>query len=132
MACPIPLLLATGIASKTCQCSERHAPPDRTYDLLRLFKSLKQDTQEMLEPRMRKVSRWSVKAEQPGMRESSRTIQDMFVARAHPLGDVLSDHGDANMRWRFVYERPSETLERSGIDSALTVIIDAYDERRWS
>ncbi len=131
LARPILLSLATEIALKAWQCSERKKPPDRTHDLLKLFESLKQDTQEMLEARMRRVSRWSVNAQQPGMREANRDIQDMFLARTHPLRDVLSDHSDANMRWRFLYEQRSETFETSEIDSALTVIIDAYDERRW-
>ena len=131
LACPILLSLATEIALKAWQCSERQEPPDRTHDLLKLFESLKQDTQEMLEARMRNVSRWSVNAGQPGLRESNRDVQDMFLARTHPLRDALSDHSDANMRWRFLYERSSETFETSEIDSALTVIIDAYNERRW-
>ena len=131
LACPILLSLATEIALKAWQCSERQAPPERTHDLLILFKSLKQDTQEMLEARMRKVSPWSMNAEQSGMREAPRDIQDMFLARTHPLRDVLSDHSDANVRWRFLYERHMETFETSEIDNALTVIIDAYNERRW-
>ena len=63
---------------------------------------------------------------------SNRDIQEMFLARTHPLRDLLSDHSDANAHWRFLYERDMETFETSEIDSALTVIIDAYDERRWS
>lgn len=131
LACPILLSLATEIALKAWQCSERQAPPDRTHDLLKLFKSLKQDTQEMLEARMRKVSPWSMNAGQLGMHEAPRDVQDMFFARTHPLRDVLSDHSDANMRWRFLYERHMETFETGEIDNALTVIIDAYNERRW-
>lgn len=131
LACPILLSLAIEIALKAWQCSERQAPPERTHDLLRLFKSLKRDTQEMLEARMRKVSRWSMNAEQMGMREAPRDVQDMFLARTHPLRDVLSDHSDANMRWRFLYERQMETFETGEIDNALTVIVDAYNETRW-
>ena len=131
LACPILLSLATEIALKAWQCSERQAPPDRTHDLLKLFESLKQETQEMLEARMRKVSRWSTNAERMGMRELDRDIQDMFLARTHPLRDVLSDHSDANIRWRFLYERQMETFETGEIDNALTVIIEAYNERRW-
>lgn len=129
LARPILLSLATEIALKAWQCSERLELPDRTHDLLRLFKSLKQDTQEMLEARMRKVSRWSVNAEQPGMAEASRDIQDMFLARTHPLHDVLSEHRDANLRWRFPYEHHWDQFETSEIDSALTLMIEAYYQR---
>ena len=132
LAGPILLSLATEIALKAWQCSERKEPPDRTHDLLRLFKSLKKNTQEMLEARMRTVSRWSVNAQQLGMRQENRDIQDMFLARTHPLREVLSDHSESNMRWRFLYEQHSEMFETSEIDSALTVIIDAFLERRWS
>ena len=129
LACPILLSLATEIALKAWQCSERQAPPDRIHDLLKLFESLRQDTQEMLEARMRKVSQWSVNADQLGIPESNRDIQDMFLARTHPLRDVLSDHSDANVHWRFLYERGMEIFETTEINAALTVIIDTYDER---
>ena len=131
LARPILLSLAIEIALKAWQCTEREEPPDRTHDLLDLFKSLNQATQEMLEARMRNVSHWSVNAEQPGMREASRDVQDMFLARTHPLHDVLSEHRDANVRWRFPYEHHWDKFETSEIDAALTLIIDAYDERRW-
>ena len=128
LASSILLSLATEIALKAWLCSERREPPDRTHDLLRLFESLKQDTQEMLEARMRNVSRWSVNSEQPGMREARRETQDMFLARTHPLHDVLSEHRDANVRWRFPYEHHWDQFETSEIDSALTLMIDAYSE----
>lgn len=131
LAGPILLSLATEIALKAWQCLERQAAPDRTHDLLELFKSLEPDTQEMLESRMRKVSRWSMNAEQSGMHEAPRDVQDMFLARTHPLRDVLSDHSGANVRWRFPYEHHWDKFESSEIDAALTLIIAAFNERRW-
>ena len=131
LAGPILLSLATEIALKAWQCSERQEPPDRTHDLLKLFESLKQDTQEMLEAMMRKVSPFSVCARDRRMQRLSPDLQDMFAARMHPLRDILSEHSDANVRWRFLYEQPWDKFETGEIDRALTVIIDAYDERRW-
>ena len=57
---PILSSLATGIALKAWQYSKRQEPPDGACDLLRLFKSLKQHTQEMLEAMMRRVGPLSV------------------------------------------------------------------------
>lgn len=56
MTVPNLLTLATEIALKAWQCWERQKAPKRTHDLLKLFHSLEQDTQEVLEARMRKVS----------------------------------------------------------------------------
>ncbi len=132
LARPILLSLATEIALKAWQCSERKEPPDRIHDLLKLFESLRQDTQEMLEARMRKVSPFSVCAGDPRLQGLSPDFQDMFAARMHPLRYLFSEHREANVRWRFLYEKRSEKFETSEIDRALTVIIGAYEERRWS
>ena len=133
LAGPILLSLATEIALKAWQCLEREEAPDRTHDLLILFDSLKQDTQEMLEARMRKVSPYSVRAEQPGMQNLKPDLQDMLAARVHPLRMVLSSHCKAFQRWRYSYEGESfSTFESGEIDRALTVIVDAYEERRRS
>ena len=48
LAGPILLSLATEIALKAWQYSERERAPDRNHDLLKLFDLLKRDTQEML------------------------------------------------------------------------------------
>ena len=131
LAAPILLSLATEIALKAWQCLEREEPPDRTHDLLSLFDSLKQDTREMLEARMRKVSPYSVWAEQPGMQNLKPDLQDMLAARMHPLRTVLSSHCKAFQRWRYSYEEISFSIfESSEIDRALTVIVDAHEERR--
>ena len=129
LAVPNLLSLATEIALKAWQCREQQKAPERTHNLLRLFHSLEQDTQEMLEARMRKRSPHSVWAEQPGMQNLRPDVQDMFAAKRHPLRDVLRSHSDANMLWRYIYEEPEAKFETGEIDLALTVIIDAYEER---
>ena len=133
LASPILLSLATEIAVKAWQCSEREKAPDRTHDLLRLFDSLKQDTREMLEAKMRKVSPHSVWAEQPGMQNLKPDLQEMLAAKTHPLRDVLREHHNANAHWRYLYEEKYFVkFETAEIDRALTVIIDAYYKRRRS
>ena len=133
LAVPILLSLATEIALKTWQVREGKKQPDPTHDLLQLFDSLKPDTQEMLEARMRKLSPHSVRAAEPSMRNLNPDLQDMLRARMHPLRDVLCSHKDAFERWRYSYE----TIISGGawfgtgeIDRALTVIVGAYHDNK--
>ena len=130
LAVPNLLSLATEIALKAWQCREQLKAPERTHDLLKLFHSLEQDTQEMLEARMRKVSSDSVWADALRMRNLSPLEQEMLGAKMHPLRDVVRSHSDANMLWRYIYEEPEAKFETGEIGLALTVIIDAY-EKRW-
>ena len=112
LAVPILLSLATEIALKAWQVRERKKNPDWTHDLLKLFKCLKPDTQEMLEARMRKLSPPAV----------------LFLTK-HPLRDVLCSHKDAFERWRYSYETTisgGAWFEAPEIDRALTAIVDAY------
>ena len=130
LARPILLSLATEIALKACQCSEREKAHDKTHDLLCLFDSLEQDTREMLESRMRKLSPHSVNADELSGRKMTPDVEDMFAARQQPLRRVLESHRKAFERWRYLYEsRSFNTFETTEIDLALTVIIEAYDER---
>ena len=129
LAGPILLSLATEIALKAWRCQELNKAPKRTHNLLELFKDLKKDTQEILEAKMRKSSPHSVWAAEPNMQELSPDLQDILGAKMHPLRDVLCAHHDANMRWRFLYEKPQAFFETAEIDRALTVIIDAYYEK---
>lgn len=131
LAVPNLLSLATEIALKAWQCRERQAAPERTHDLLKLFHSLEQDTQEMLEARMRKVSPDSVWAEALRMQNLSPLEQEMLGAKMHPLRDVLRSHSDVNIRWRYIHEATSDQQFETGeMGLALTVIIDTY-EKRW-
>ncbi len=130
LAVPNLLSLATEIALKAWQYRERQKAPERTHDLLKLFQSLEQETQEMLEARMRTVSPDSVWAEVPGMQNLSPIEQEVLATKMHSLRDVLRSHSDVNIRWRYIHEETSAQFETPEIDRALTVIIDAY-EKRW-
>lgn len=130
LAIPNLLSLATEIALKAWQCRERQKAPDHIHNLLRLFQSLEQDTQEMLEARMQKQSPCPVWAVQPRMQNLSPLEQEMLGAKMHPLRDVLRSHSDVYKRWRYLHEETSAQCELPEIDRALTVIIDAY-EKRW-
>ncbi len=130
LAIPNLLSLATEIALKAWQCRERQKDPDHIHNLLELFESLEQDTQEMLEARMQKQSPCPVWAGQPRMQNLSPLEQEMLGAKMHPLRDVLRSHSDVYKRWRYLHEETSAQCELPEIDRALTVIIDAY-EKRW-
>ncbi len=130
LAIPNLLSLATEIALKAWQCRERQKAPDHIHNLLELFESLEQDTQEMLEARMQKQSPCPVWAGQPGMQNLSPCEQEMLGAKMYPLRDILRSHSDVNIRWRYIHEETSAQCELPEIDRALTVIIDAY-EKKW-
>jgi len=131
LAVPNLLSLATEIALKAWQCRERQKAPERTHDLLKLFESLEQNTQEMLEARMRKVSPDSVWADALKRQNLSPLEQEMLGAKMHPLRDVLRSHCDVNIRWRYIHEESyGAQFETGEMDLALTVLIDAY-EKRW-
>ena len=129
MASPILLSLAIEIALKAWWCRERKEAPGRIHDLLELFNRLELSTRKMLEARMRKVSPYSIWAEQPGMQNLSRDLQEMFAAKMEPLREVLASHKNAHTDLRYLYEKHGGMVFESGeLDLALTVIIDAYDE----
>ncbi len=84
LAGPILLSLAAEIALKALLCWEKNKAPVRTHDLLKLFMSLGENTQELLEARMRKVSPNSIRADQPGMQNLNPDFQEMFGKDATP------------------------------------------------
>ena len=133
LAVPVLLSLATEIALKAWWYQDRNKAPTHTHDLLKLFEELKPGTQDMLEARMRKVSPHAVWTQKPSMENLTPDLQEMFAARMRPLRDVLREHRNAHVHWRFLYEKESfAKFETAEIDRALTVIIDAYDEREKS
>ena len=132
LAVPILLSLATEIALKAWRCTEEKAPA-RTHNLLKLFKALKPSTQDILEAGMRKRSPHSVWAEEPSLQNLNPHLEDMLAARRRPLRSVLCSHSNAFQRWRYLYEQQSfSKFETAEIDRALTVLIDAFNERRKS
>ena len=130
-AAPILLSLATEIALKAWWCRERKKAPGRIHDLLKLFNGLELSTREILEARMRKVSPYSIWAEQPGMQNLNPDLQEMLAAKMEPLREVLASHKQAHTDYRYLYEKCEFLVfQTAELDLALTVIIDAYDESR--
>ena len=60
LAGPILFSLATELALKALLCLEQKKAPPRSHDLLKLFKRLEPDTQELLEAGMHKLSAFSM------------------------------------------------------------------------
>ena len=92
--------------------------------------SLGENTQELLEAKMRRVSPNSIRADQPGMQDLGSDVQEMFHAKMHPLRDVLCSHRDSHKHYRYLYENHGGRFEIGEINHALNVIIDVYYERR--
>ncbi|MDE3257700.1 MAG: hypothetical protein OYM47_07710 [Gemmatimonadota bacterium] len=130
LAGPILLSLAAEIALKALLCWEKNEIPVKTHDLLNLYLSLSENTRELLEARMRKVSPYSIWADQPGMRNLNSEVQELFHAKMHPLRDVLCSHRDSHTHYRYLYEKPGGRFEIGEISHALKVIIDVYYEKR--
>ena len=101
-----------------------------THDLVDLFDKLKSSTQEKLEARMRKLSPKSIWADQLRSKNLHPDLQDMFAARMDPLRNVLETHRNAHKHWRYLYETKGCLFETGELDIVLTVIFDAYSERR--
>ena len=131
LASPILLSLAAEIALKAWWCREQENKPAKIHDLRKLYDGLGEGTREILEAKMRKVSPYSIRAGDPKAQNLRPDIQYVLGARTHPLRDILDEHRDANMHWRFRYEQFSARFETAEIHRALTVIIDAYCEK-WS
>ena len=130
LAAPILLSLATEIALKAWWCREQKKAPGRIHDLLELFNELELSTREMLEARMRKVSPYSIWAEQPGMQNLKSDLQEMLAAKMEPLREVLASHKQAHTDYRYLYEKCEfSVFQTAELDRALTVINDAYDEK---
>ena len=130
LAGAILLSLAAEIALKALLCWENNKAPARTHDLLKLYLSLSENTRELLEARMRRVSPYSIWADQPGMRNLNSDVQELFHAKMHPLRDVLCSHRDSHTRYRYLYENHQGVFEIGEIYHALNVIIDVYYKRR--
>ena len=116
-ASPILLSFAIEIALKAWHCREQKGAPDHTHDLLKLFDSLEQDTKERLEEGMRAIEPYSIEHRLEGMRSWE------------PLRKVLSSHKDIFKEWRYINEYGGGVVQTASLDRALSVIIDAYDER---
>lgn len=86
IASPVLLSLAIEIALKAGQGQEQKRAPDHTHDVLKLFESLKQETQETLEDRMRAVE---------------------------PLRKLLSSHKDTFKEWRYLHEYAGGVVQKA-------------------
>ncbi len=108
---------------------EKNSYP-HTHNLVKLFDRLKPTTKETLEVRMRNLSPNSIWADQPSMINLDPDFQEMLGATMDPLRKVLDAHRNAHNHFRYLYEKHEGFFETSELDRALTVIIDAYYEKR--
>ena len=83
--------LATEIALKAWQCSERQAPPDRTHDLLKLFKSLNRHSDAWTSD-CKNIIVHLLKIEYSGSGEDFRHWTDEIESWRDSMFDVLADN----------------------------------------
>ena len=128
---PIIMSLAIEIALKAwlIREQEKNSFP-HIHDLVELFDRLKPTTKETLEVRMRNLSPDSIWADQPSMINLDPDFQETLGATMDPLRKVLDAHRNAHMHFRHLYEKEGISFDKSEMDKALTVIIDAYCEKR--
>lgn len=115
LAVPVLLSLATEIALKALQVREQDGSHDRGHDLLKLFESLKEDTQRRLEAKMQDVP---------------HPVRDLtkFPWIRKGLREALRLNSNAFVDWRYLHEaRTGRVFETAAIKQALAVIIEAYD-----
>lgn len=113
IAGPVLLALAIELALKALQWSERDGrQPDRTHDLLALFKRLKKETRERIEANMPEVPGvlpdWP---RRPGIRTALFRARTVFVD------------------WRYPYEHSGLMVETPALKTALKAILDAHPVR---
>lgn len=130
LAVPILLSLAAEIALKALLCWEKNKTPVQSHDLFKLYLSLGENTRELLEGRMRKVSPNSIRADHPGMQNLNPDFQEMFAAKMYPMRDVFCSHRDSHTHYRYLYENHRGRFEQGEINHALNVIVDVYNEKR--
>lgn len=112
VAAPVLLALATEIALKAWQCHERNGPPDQTHDLLKLFLGLGEDAQRRLSEKMPELP-----SPLPG-----------FPPAYPGMQNALSDCRNVFVEWRYSHERRHLRAETGVLKTALSAIIEAYDE----
>ncbi len=110
VAVPILLSLAIEIGLKAWQCRERNRPPDKTYDLLKLFNGLGENARRRLEDRMPEIPTGvaGLPPYYPGIRDALRQSKNLFV------------------EWRYAHEHHSLFAETGILKTALKAIVEAY------
>ena len=112
VAVPVLLALSTEIALKAWQCRERNGPPDQTHNLLKLFLGLGEDAQRRLSEKM---------PEHPSPLPG-------FPPAYPGMKNALSDCRNIFVEWRYSHERRHLRAETGVLKTALSAIIEAYDE----
>ena len=110
IAGPVLLALAVELALKALQWNERDGrQPDRTHDLLALFKDLKKDTRERIEANMPEVPGILPDLpRRPGIRTALCRAKNVFV------------------NWRYPYEHRGLMVETADLKTALKAILDVH------
>ncbi len=131
-AAPVLWALGIEIALKAWISRETSRKQPKGHDLLCLFKSLDQKTQELLEEAWKRARSTGTADDsiqelaEPKRLLESRTLKELTSLRLSSLSEVLDKHRRVFVNWRYLHENPREHPHPGVLDKVLTVLIDAY------
>ena len=103
---------ATELALKALVAIETGNPPPQTHHLARLFASLSANTRTSIE------GRYSV----------IRTEQQAWQSLPATLNELLADHSDDFVDWRYIYEKAGQaTTHILGLKPSIRAILEEYE-----
>ncbi len=102
---------ATELALKSLCWRESGRAPEHKHDLHDLFNKLEPSTQDSLERRFQRI--W--------------TAKEGYDGQPLKMSQVLKDHKDDFVRWRYIYERKGFTrVELIRLEPAVEAVIEEY------
>lgn len=131
-AAPVLWALGIEIALKAWICRSLPGSLPKEHDLLRLFDKLDEKTQLLLEEAWQRgrgtgtpddpiqelaMPRWHLEA---------TTLQELTSFRLSSFREILEEHREVFINWRYLHERPRERPNPGVLDKALTVLIATY------
>ena len=129
-----PILLALGIelALKGWIYRESKCEPPYIHDLLCLFEKLEHETQELLEDAFQR-NRGAGTSDDPihemGIPKSrlgALTVKDLICPRLSSLREILEEHRELFVNYRYPYERTRERPYPGVLNRVLVVLIETY------
>ena len=131
-AAPILWALGIEIALKAWVCRSSKGSGVKGHDLLDLFDELDEKTQHLLEEAWKR-GRGTGTADDPIPEMAmpkrvleAKTLQELTDFRLSSLRELLEEHREVFVNWRYLHERPRERPHPGVLDKVLTVLIDTY------
>ena len=102
---------AAEVALKAMHNKETGKQAQKEHDLSILFYGLKPSTQQSLDQRFQRI----------------RKLKAGYDGRSQSIGQVINDHKDDFVQWRYIFERQgSSNIELQSLEPAVEAIIEEY------